>query len=178
MTLGRLGRLALARQARGDAEPGEPHLSVRAVHQNIGRLDVLVDEAALMRACPRPRPIPMARRRKAPDLHRRAEQPLRAARRRILEHQQTSAVLAHELQRPHRPRAVELVPQFIFVREAIEDGGVGCSAAGRTASTGRRRLRARHPRQKRSSPSSHRTWKRLSPSLLNRKVGFNCRPPV
>ena len=51
--LGRLGRLTLARQTRGDAEPGEPRPSVRAVHQDIGRLDVLVDEAALVRLAQR-----------------------------------------------------------------------------------------------------------------------------
>ena len=61
--LGRLGRLTLARQTRGDAEPGEPRPSVGAVDQDVGRLDVLVDEAALVRLAQGPA-MPMARRRK------------------------------------------------------------------------------------------------------------------
>ena len=46
--LGRLGRLPLAGQARCDAKPGEPHVSIRAVHHNVSWLDVFVDEAALV----------------------------------------------------------------------------------------------------------------------------------
>ncbi|HWO45493.1 MAG TPA: hypothetical protein VNO87_07885, partial [Methylomirabilota bacterium] len=44
--LGRLGRLPLAREARREAEPGEPDLAVLAVDHDIRRLDVLVDETA------------------------------------------------------------------------------------------------------------------------------------
>ena len=43
---GRFRRLALARQARSDAETHEPHLASRMVDQHIGRFDVLVDQAA------------------------------------------------------------------------------------------------------------------------------------
>src|SRR5262249_56311803 len=46
--LWRTGRLSLAGEARGDTEPSEPHLASRAVDKDVGRLDVLVDEAALM----------------------------------------------------------------------------------------------------------------------------------
>jgi hypothetical protein len=46
--LGRRGRASLADQARGDTEPGEPDLFVLAIHQDMRRLHVLVDEAALM----------------------------------------------------------------------------------------------------------------------------------
>ena len=35
-----------SRQACGDAEAGEPHLSVRAVRNDMGGLQVLMDEAA------------------------------------------------------------------------------------------------------------------------------------
>jgi hypothetical protein len=41
--LWRLGRLALAREARCDAEAGETDLSSCGVHQNVGGFDVLVD---------------------------------------------------------------------------------------------------------------------------------------
>ena len=79
--LGRLGRLALARQARRDAEARQPDLPGRAVDEHIGRLDVLVDQAA---------PVELAERGREPDgeaqdlrqLQRAAEQARRAARRR------------------------------------------------------------------------------------------------
>ena len=41
-----------------------------------------------------------------------------------LEHQHGPPALAHELQRPHRPRAVEVVLQSVFVCETVE--AVGC----------------------------------------------------
>ena len=53
--LRRRRRLALARQTRGDAKAGEPGVAGDGVHQNIRRLDVLMDEAALMEPCERVR---------------------------------------------------------------------------------------------------------------------------
>src|SRR5436305_923188 len=41
-------RLPLARTVRRNAEAGEPHLPICTVHQDIGWLDILVHEAALM----------------------------------------------------------------------------------------------------------------------------------
>ena len=46
--LGRFGRLALARKPRSDTKAHQPALAGGGVYQNIGRLDVLVDDAALM----------------------------------------------------------------------------------------------------------------------------------
>ena len=46
--LRRRGRLMLARQTRGDAEAGEPDAAACDVHQDVGRLDVLVDQISLM----------------------------------------------------------------------------------------------------------------------------------
>ena len=117
--LGRLGRLALAGQARSDAEPGEPHLSIRAVHQDIGWLDVLVDEAALMELA-QSRGNSDRQAQEASYLHGRAEQTVERLAARILEHQHGPTGVAHELQRPHRPCPVELVFQLVFVSEAIE----------------------------------------------------------
>jgi hypothetical protein len=57
----------------------------------------------------------------ASHLHGRAVLPVEGLAARILEHQRGPTDVAHELQRPHRPCAVELVPQFVFVGEAIED---------------------------------------------------------
>jgi hypothetical protein len=58
----------LSRQPRSDAETGELDLSGRAVHQDIGRLDVLVDEAAPVDLC-EDRSNRDAEAQKAPHLH-------------------------------------------------------------------------------------------------------------
>ena len=55
------------------------------------------------------------------QLHGRAEQPLERLAARILEHQHGPTALAHELQGPRRPGAVQLILQPVFVRQAIED---------------------------------------------------------
>ena len=100
-------------------KPGEPHLSGRAVDQNIGRLDVLVDEAALVELAERRRDAD-GEAQEASHFHGRAEQPVERLAARILEHQHGPTAFAHELQRPHRPRPVELILQPVFVSEAIE----------------------------------------------------------
>jgi hypothetical protein len=51
--LGRLGRQALARQARSDAEAGQPDLAGRHIGEHMARLDVLMDDAALMKSAER-----------------------------------------------------------------------------------------------------------------------------
>ena len=119
--LGRLGRLPLARQTRGDAEAGEPDLSARAVHQDIGRLDVLVDEPGLVDLAQGDRDAD-GEVQEASHLHRRAEQPLERLAALILQHQHGPAAVADELQRPRRPGSVQLVLQSIFVGQAIEGG--------------------------------------------------------
>ena len=48
--LRRLGGLALARQTRGDAEAGQPDAVPVVIHQDVGRLDVLMDEPARVHA--------------------------------------------------------------------------------------------------------------------------------
>jgi len=96
--LGRLGRLALAGEARGDAEPGEPHLSARAVHQNIGRLDVLVDEATLVDLVHRRRDAGR-KAQEASHVHGGDELPLERLAARILGHQHSPTAVAHKRQR-------------------------------------------------------------------------------
>ena len=117
--LGRLGRLPLARQTRGDAEPGEPHPSVGAVHQDIGRLDVLVDEAALVRLAQRGDDAD-GEAQEASRLHRRADESLE----RLAAGSSSSSAVRPRSRASASgrsgPRGVELVPQFIFVGEAIE----------------------------------------------------------
>ena len=56
----------------------------------------------------------------ASHLHRRAEQPVERLAAGILQHQHGPAAVADELQRPHRPRPVQLVLQAVFVSQAIQ----------------------------------------------------------
>ena len=41
----------------------------------------------------------------------------------ILEDQHGPAVLAHEIQRPNRPRGVKMISQAVFVSKTIENNG-------------------------------------------------------
>ena len=41
--------MAFARETRGDAEPRQPHLAGRVVEQDVARLNILMDEAALVK---------------------------------------------------------------------------------------------------------------------------------
>jgi hypothetical protein len=117
--LGRLGCLALAGQARCDAKPGEPHVSIRAVHHNISWLDVFVDEPALMKLA-QSRGNSDSEAQEASYLHGPTEQTVERLAARIVEHQHGPTGVAHEGQRPRRPCPVELIFQLVFVREAIE----------------------------------------------------------
>src|SRR5215813_4149037 len=47
--LGRMWGLTLASEARCDAKAGQPHFAGRLVEQDVGWLDILVDEATLMK---------------------------------------------------------------------------------------------------------------------------------
>ena len=86
-------------------KPGQPDRAGFGVDQDVGGLDVLVDEAA---------PVDIAERRRHADgeaqeashLHRRAENPVERLAAGVLEHQHGPAMVAHKLQRPHRPGAV------------------------------------------------------------------------
>jgi hypothetical protein len=57
------------------------------------------------------------------DLHRLAEQARERFAAGVLKHQHGATVFSYELQRPHRPSVVELVPELIFVREPFERQG-------------------------------------------------------
>src|SRR6202012_5945140 len=72
--LWRFDRLSFARLSRRYTKAGKPHLPARRVHQNIGGLDVLVDETALVRlaeSCGNAD----SDAQETPDVHRRADQP-------------------------------------------------------------------------------------------------------
>ena len=121
MNSGGRGRLPFARKARGDSEAGEPYLTARRVHQNIGRLDVLVDEAVLVHLA-KGRGNADGDAQETSHLHRRAEQPAEQLAAGILEHQNGLTAISHKFKRSHRPRAVQLILEGVFVGKAIEGG--------------------------------------------------------
>ena len=82
-------------------------------------LYILVDDAALVQLA-QCRDDADGEAQEACNLHRCAEQSVQRLAARILEHQHDLAALAHQLERAHGPGAVELVPQSIFVGEAID----------------------------------------------------------
>ena len=126
--LGRLGRLALAHEARGDAEAGQAHRAGGLVEHDVGRLDVLVDEAGLVEPvhgrCDGDREV-----EEAPRLHRCSEHPVEGLAR-VLEDQGGPAAVVHEVEGPDGPGRVEPLPEAILVGEAIE-GGAGRGIEGR-----------------------------------------------
>ena len=79
MNSGGFGRLALAREARSDAEAGEPDLPGRGVDEHIGWLDVLVDQPASVKPTERARQGD-CEPEKLSDLHRLADRGDREAR--------------------------------------------------------------------------------------------------
>jgi hypothetical protein len=95
--------------------------SGRAVHQDIGRLDVLVDEAAPVDLCEGPGDRD-SDAQKTPHLHGHPEQSVQRLAAGVLEHQHDPTAFADELERSHRPSAVQFVPQSVFASEAIERG--------------------------------------------------------
>src|SRR6516225_9010601 len=112
-------RLALPRQARSDAEPGQPHLAGRLVEQDVRGLYIFVNEAALVEFA-EIRGNTDSQGQEASDLHWPTEQPVERLAARILKHQHRPTGVTHEVQRAHRPCPVELILEFIFVRESIE----------------------------------------------------------
>ena len=118
--LGRVGRLALAHEARGDAEAGQAHRAGGLVEHDVGRLDVLVDEAGLVEPvhgrCDGDREV-----EEAPRLHRCSEHPVEGLAR-VFEDQGGPAAVVHEVEGPDGPGRVEPLPEAILVGEAIEDG--------------------------------------------------------
>ncbi len=80
-----------------------------------------MDETALVKLA-KHRSDAASEPQKMPCFHGRAEQPRKWFAARILEHQHGLAVFTQELQRPHCPCAIKLVPQAKFVSKPIEAG--------------------------------------------------------
>jgi serine/threonine protein kinase len=93
---------------------------VGAIHQNMGRLQVLVDEAAS---------VGLADGRgdreaqEAPQLHRRSDDHGERFAAGVLERQHGPTVFADELNRPRHPGAIQFAFQFKLMGQAVEGGG-------------------------------------------------------
>jgi hypothetical protein len=107
-TRGREG--AVLRDGRRKAEASESHLSVGAVHQDIGWFDILVHETALMNLAQGCSDLD-GEAQEASHLHRCADQPGERLAAQIFEHKNGPGAILHKLQRLRRPGAIQLVLQ-------------------------------------------------------------------
>ena len=117
--LRRRGGLVLARQTRGNAEPRQPHAAACRVHQDICRLDVLMDQASLMHLAERPR----ERDRDAQEMRHvqwSAEQSIERRTAGILKHQGHAVVVVRQRDRSRRPVSVKFALERIFVLEPLD----------------------------------------------------------
>ena len=119
MTSGGVGGLMLARQTRGDAEAGEPDAAACDVHQDVGRLDVLVDQPAQVHLadCGRERDRDAQELR---HIHRLAEQLIERLAAGVLEHQRHAAVVAGQGYRPDSPLGIQFGLEVMFMFEPLE----------------------------------------------------------
>jgi len=101
-------RLPFARETRGEAEPGQPHLAGRLVEQDVRWLDIFVNEPALVKSAESGGNSD-GEAQKASHLHGRADQPVDRLTPLVFEHQRRPTGFAYEVQRAHRPRPVEFV---------------------------------------------------------------------
>src|SRR5258706_10608211 len=109
----------LAEQARGNSEAGQPSLAGCDVNQDVGRLDVFVDEAALVDRTESGRNADgdANELRNLPRPSRKPAQQLAAG---ILEQEHSVPVLAGKLTRLGRPGRIELVAQRVFVPQPLD----------------------------------------------------------
>ena len=82
--------MALARHTRGDPEAHQPGLAAGRVHQDVGRLDVLVDQAAAVNVS-KCSDDTDSQAEKAGNLHRTVQQEIERRAARILQHQHRGA---------------------------------------------------------------------------------------
>ena len=121
--------LALARQTRGDAEAHEPDLAGDRVHQNIRRLDVLVDEAALVNLTKRRSDADREaqKRRDLPGPPHEPQQGLAAG---VLDQERKPPLVRLQPQGPGGPGRIELLSQCIGVLQPREGFGRGLRRRG------------------------------------------------
>src|ERR1700704_1823233 len=112
------GCLPFARDTRRHSKAREPGRSIAAVHQNIGGLNVLVDQTSLVHLAD-----------DCSDIDSKAQEPLNCQRRiqgaaeqlpsGVFEYQNSLAVFLHELQRTQRPSGVEAFGEFVLVSKPV-----------------------------------------------------------
>ena len=119
--LGRRRRLVLAGQPRGDAKARQPDAAAGGVDQDIGGLEVLMNQPARVRL-----PDGLCQRngnaQERFNLEGRAGHPVERPAARILEHQQHPSALIPQLQRTYGPSRVELSTQGVLVLHSLGDG--------------------------------------------------------
>src|SRR5262245_19335244 len=127
--LGRLQYLALAWKARRDTKPCEAGVTAFWVDQNVGGLEILVNETALMEA---PHGVGYRKRRsqERSDRQTLANHFVERSGRRGLEHQHRLPALAYQLQRTEGPRVIEVILQTILVCQTADRAGRGVFGAG------------------------------------------------
>ena len=114
--------MALARQSRGNAESGEAHPAVGAVHQDIDGLDVLMNQAPLMRPS-ESRGNVHGRAQEPPCFHRLAEEALERLAAGVLDQERKPPLVRLQSQGPGGPGRIELLAQRVSVLEPRENFG-------------------------------------------------------
>ena len=178
--------MALAREARCNAEAGEPDPPSCGVYEHVGGLDVLMDEPASVEL------IECARQghgesEKLSDLHGLADEAIEGLASFVIDNEHRLPAFAHELQWPQCPRAVQVLAQFEFMCEAIDalkDRMLGVGKDGyervppavgiipRQSTEGASRISPQHLQPSRS-PNQPRT--RRMPSSFRLLVQFDSR---
>jgi len=108
--------------AASDAKARQPDLARCRVDQDVGGIDVPVNEAAIVQTAQRRRKG-LGKTQEPGQRHRRFEKGLKRHRIVIVEHQHGSVVLAQQFQRPNRSGSVEMFFQAVFVCETVETDG-------------------------------------------------------
>ena len=114
--------MALAWQARGDAKAHEPGVAGDRVHQNVCRLDVLVDETALVNLTNR-RSDAYREAQKRRDLPGPPHEPQQGLTARVLDQKRKPPLVRLQLQWPGCPGRIEFLSQCISVLQPR--GGFG-----------------------------------------------------
>ena len=114
--LGRLWRLTLAREARGDAKSGKLNAASGGVDEHIGRLEILMNQPTSVEL-----PDCAGQRRgdseERSDLHRLPHEAIKRLASCVVDHEDRLPALAHQFQWPQCPGTVQIALKFVFVRQ-------------------------------------------------------------
>ena len=108
--LGRFGSLVLAAKARSNPKTENPDVTRRGVHQNIGRLYILVNQLLFVQpgdcSCESDTEAQELR-----QLHRPGKEPIKGFTSRIFKYERYLSPSLRKSQRTHRPGRVQFAPQ-------------------------------------------------------------------